>query len=148
MSLRKKLLARVHILKEELGWSEDDYRDFIFTNTGKDSAGKLDYVVLDSIVGRMEDLRRKRRAATAARAAAAGGAEFDRHPLTTKCFALAYELTADGDTFGHSNRMNRYLSATAAKICASGDWHTATGEDLRKLVAALKIEADKRKTRC
>lgn len=144
MSPRKRLLARIHIVKAELGWDEDEYRDYVFAETGKDSAGDVDYVPLANLLKRMEALRRQRKAAAVR---AAGDPAFDNTALTTKCLALAYDLTADGDIAGASMRANRYLAAVAARICASGKWETATAEDLTKLVAALSIEQDKRAKR-
>lgn len=38
---RNQLLARIHCIRKERGWSEDEYRDILEARTGKRSAGDL-----------------------------------------------------------------------------------------------------------
>ena len=49
-SSRNQLLARLHCLKKELGWSDDEYRDILEARTGKRSAGDLDGAALARVV--------------------------------------------------------------------------------------------------
>lgn len=47
---RNQLLARLHCLKKEMGWDEDEYRDILEARTGKRSAGDLDGAALARLV--------------------------------------------------------------------------------------------------
>lgn len=43
---REKLLARIHCIRKERGWSEDEYRDILQEKTGKRRAAELDFAGL------------------------------------------------------------------------------------------------------
>jgi hypothetical protein len=49
-SSRKQLLARLHCIKKEQGWSDDEYRDILEARTGKRSAADLDGPALARVV--------------------------------------------------------------------------------------------------
>ena len=47
---RNKLLARLHCMKKEQGWSDDEYRDILQAHTGQRSAADLDDAALVRVV--------------------------------------------------------------------------------------------------
>lgn len=53
---RNSLIAALHVLKKERGWSDDEYRDVLGARTGKRSAGDLSFGELAQLVA---DLRAK-----------------------------------------------------------------------------------------
>lgn len=93
-SPRHALLARLHCLKKERGWSDDMYRDILQSMTGKRSAAELDFSQLYKVVGVL-DGRRLGSARKTAREATGAGDEWafiDRavdakRPLLRKIFA-------------------------------------------------------------
>lgn len=48
---RTKLLARLHCIKKEQGWSDDEYRDILESRTGRRSAADLPDASLARLVG-------------------------------------------------------------------------------------------------
>lgn len=50
---RQRLLARLHCLKREFGWSEEEYRTALHTHTGRHSAAELDISTLAALVARL-----------------------------------------------------------------------------------------------
>lgn len=53
---RNGLLAKVHILKKDLGMAEDHYRDLLDDLTGKRSAGDLGNKQLSNVIDHMKNL--------------------------------------------------------------------------------------------
>ncbi len=47
---RNKLLARLHCIKKEQGWDDDEYRDILEARTGARSAADLDDAALARVV--------------------------------------------------------------------------------------------------
>ena len=56
---RKALLARVHILRKELGLPEDEYRDILFKVTGKYSAADLNARGLSLWANHLQNLKNR-----------------------------------------------------------------------------------------
>ncbi len=50
-TFRRTLLARLHIIKKEQGWSDDEYRDILEARTGRRSAADLPDKSLARLVG-------------------------------------------------------------------------------------------------
>lgn len=48
---RGQLLARIHCIKHERAWSDDEYRDILHGLTGQRSAADLDFAALSRVVG-------------------------------------------------------------------------------------------------
>lgn len=85
---RNQLLARLHCLKKELGWSDEEYRDILEARTGKRSAGDLtgrELARLVAAIGIQRDPSRKR---PVNEWAFIDTAAADRQPLLRKVCAL------------------------------------------------------------
>lgn len=50
---RNQLLARLHCIKKEQGWDDDEYRDILFARTGYRSGGDLDGAALARLVAQL-----------------------------------------------------------------------------------------------
>ncbi len=50
---RAQLLARLHCIKKELAWSDDEYRDILQQVSGKRSASELDFAGLAKAVAHL-----------------------------------------------------------------------------------------------
>lgn len=94
-SPRNVLLARLHCLKKERGWSDDMYRDILQAMTGKRSAAELDFSQLYKVVGVLVGRRSGRRAKAVVDSARPADewafidrAVDEKRPLLRKIFAL------------------------------------------------------------
>lgn len=102
---RRRLLAHLHCLRRDAGWSEDEYRDILHARTGQRSASDLDFVSLYQLVGDLAPLVKRRRVdptdqERTSKPARAGDWAFidrasqDKRPLLRKIFATCRALGA------------------------------------------------------
>lgn len=128
---RNQLLARLHCIKREMGWSDDEYRDILDARTGRRSAADLDGPALARLV-----------AALGGHQAPAGRREWDwietaaedRRPLLRKLAVLSGPKGAGIRRGGQV----RYVEGIARQMagCAK-PLRFCDSRELWKIVAAL-----------
>lgn len=64
---RNKLLARLHCIRRDQGWSEDEYRDILEARTGRRSAGDLDERTIARLVASLDPKAAQKSAAAGRR---------------------------------------------------------------------------------
>ena len=103
MTLDRGMLAKIHIAKKELGWSDDIYRDILQTRYKVDSAAKLNRFQGDDLIRHFKGLGFKIRKKNA------NGSPFK--PSATYESAMARKVVAIWVTLG-----------LAGKVRARSDW--------------------------
>lgn len=136
---RTKDLARIHLAKKELGLDEETYRSLLKTTTGKDSAsamgpGERWKVLLQ--LGRMG-------AKSGAPAGAESGKPYPGKPTMVPVEAVA--LISKIEAFlAEAKRPWSYAHAMAKHMFNQDQVHHCDPDELRKIVAALAIDAKRR----
>lgn len=117
---RKALLARIHCIKKERGWSDEEYRDILQAVSGKRSAAELDFAGLARAVAQLggKAVRVPTAAADSKDSAGSEWAFIDRaadakRPLLRKIFVLCRELGA-GRTYAEG--VAKRQSGTARRL--------------------------------
>lgn len=93
---RKALLARIHCIKKERGWSDEEYRDILQAVSGKRSAAELDFAGLARAVAQLGGKAVRVPAAGAKAAGASPASEWafmnraseEKRPLLKKIYAV------------------------------------------------------------
>lgn len=121
---RHALLAAIHVAKKQLGLSEGDYREFLFSRTGRESCRDCTDVQLRYVLDGMRALgwgadRPQRREYT---------------PLQLKVRALWRQLYVAGQTDGSATNLNRWVNRQYGVDRL--EW--LTQEQAQKAVEALK----------
>ncbi len=91
---RNQLLARLHCLKKEFGWSDDEYRDILYARTGKRSAADLDGPALARAVAALGTQKPRGGFKRAPEWAFIDTAAEDKRPLLRKICAVCRALGA------------------------------------------------------
>ncbi len=126
---RRRELARIHILADELGYSEAGYRDMVFTQTRMTSAGDCDAFDRGRVIKHLEAQKRAAGTFISPRITLPE----DRAAMGRKVCAMLVARRA-----GHA-----YADAIAQRLDAVERWEFLPADGLHKLVAAL--EFDKRR---
>ncbi|WP_300335585.1 phage protein GemA/Gp16 family protein [Accumulibacter sp.] len=127
---RRSLLARIHCLRRDAGWSEDEYRDILQGRTGKRSAADLDFAALGKVIDQLAPLVASQVKARAANDwAFIDKASAEKRPLLRKVFAVCRALGAG----------RRYAEGIAKRQSGgvARRLEMMSYEELHKLVAAL-----------
>lgn len=132
---RRRLLARIHCIRRDAGWNEDEYRDILQARTGQRSAADLDFVALTQVVTQLARLvRRPANGQPATRPKANDWSFIDRaaaekRPLLRKIFATCRALGA-GRSYaeGVARRQSKGLPRRLEMM---------SYEELHKVAAAL-----------
>ncbi len=129
---RQAELARIHIAKKDLGMTDDDYRAMLFEITGKESAGELTahqrYKVLDHLRSLLEGPKKS----YPGRPHNMDG-RTSRDRQLKKIEALL--------TIG--NKPWAYADALAKQICKVDRVMWVKDDDLYKIIAALRKQAQR-----
>lgn len=146
---RNQLLARLHCLKKEQGWGDDEYRDILEARTGKRSAGDLDGAALARLVaalgGQKSALatRRDNEWAWVDTAAAA------RQPLLRKLIVLVGSKGARirrGGQIAYIEGIAAQMSGTAASAGAvTKSLRLCDEHELWRIVAALNKHVERQR---
>lgn len=128
---RKALLARIHCIKKERGWSDEEYRDILQAVSGQRSAASLDFAGLSRAVAQLggKAVRVPEAAQEGSDWAFIQRAAEGKRPLLRKIFAVCRELGA-GRTYaeGVAKRQN---GGTARRL------EMMSQEELYKVAQAL-----------
>ncbi len=134
---RQAELARIHIAKKELNMSDDDYRFMLHSVTGKQSAADLTprqrYQVLDHLRSLQEGPKYPGRPRNMDESKAATYQQQSRARKLEKIEAL---LTIGGKPWA-------YADALAKRICKVDRVSWVADDDLYKIIAALRKQAQR-----
>lgn len=128
-ALRKKELAAIHLGKKQLGFDDEDYRDYLETLTGKRSASKMS----QSERRRVLDEMRKDTGGKVYKPSTRVKAGASREPMLKKVYALLYALNRPLE-YGLSTLKQMFGADAPDRL----EW--ANGEQLYKLIAALEYQ--------
>ena len=131
-SIKQKELGIIHIGKKELGFDDEQYRDYLEDITGKRSAKNLNQRERGKVIDEMKKdganvHRPWKRKVKPAR---------DKAPMIKKVFALLYALDRP-KSYALGVLKQMYPTQAPAVI----DW--ATHEQLHKLIAALEYQKNR-----
>ena len=128
---RKRLLAKIHIGRKQLGMDEDTYRRFLRLKTGETTAKDLTLGELERVVHALQALGARYKAKRRPR------------PAKTKA-AMARKIVAMMKDLGYTDR---YVDAMAQRMFGVERWEWLDEEQTEKLLAALAIH-QRRKEHC
>ncbi len=124
---RNGLLARIHILANELGMNKDDYRDMLEDRTGKRSAGDLNTRQLLNTVNHLKNL-----------IDGPTKQPLERNPgESPQMMKIKAMLMAGG-------KSTAYGDGIARKICKVDRLEWVSEEDLYKIITALKKQGQRK----
>lgn len=126
---RNRDLARIHVLKKELGLDDDQYRVVLWTLARVESAADLDTHGRQQVIQHLEAHARRAGVARRTRQTAAP----DKGPLVAKIRALL--INAPG-----GRRDDAYADALSQKMFNVQRFTWCSHEQLHKIVAALSID--------
>jgi len=89
---RNKLLARLHCIKRDAGWSDDEYRDILYARTGKRSAADLEGGALARLVAQLGEQKPKGGFKRDNEWAFVDAAAIDKRPLLRKICAVCRSM--------------------------------------------------------
>lgn len=89
---RRQLLARIHCLKKEAGWGDDEYRDILQAKVGKRSCTELDFTALSRAVALVAEAVRRSAGGKPAEWDFIWRASEEKRPLLRKIFATCRAL--------------------------------------------------------
>lgn len=89
---RRQLLARIHCLKKEAGWGDDEYRDILQAKTGKRSCTELDFAALLRAASLMAEAVRRSAPGKPTEWGFIWRAAEEKRPLLRKIFATCRAL--------------------------------------------------------
>lgn len=92
MADRRSNLARLHCIKKEQGWSDDEYRDILQARTGKRSAGDLDDRQLARAIAALGTTKPKGSYTRPSEWSFIDAAVADRRPLLRKICAVCRDM--------------------------------------------------------
>ena len=127
---RKKMIAKVHIAKAELGMADDAYRALLVRVGGADSCAKLDDSALDKVLAEM------RGKGFAAKSAG------NRPPRRASADAMVRKIEALILDNGWSWN---YAHGTAKRMFGIDRVQWLSDQNMHKLVSALQIAANRKK---
>lgn len=148
-------IAAIHILKAQLQMTQEDYRALLVTLTGEDSCKGMSDKDLQNVRSHMHKL-----AVRSGVAKESSGAAYARKPYTAtytkakvlepmekKVWAIWYALEAKGLVQVAESRQARAkaLRAYVTRQTGAADMAFCTGEQLNKLVEAMKKWLDRGK---
>ncbi|MGB3167122.1 MAG: regulatory protein GemA [Alteraurantiacibacter sp.] len=130
---RRSMLAKVHIAKKQLQLTDDDYRQIVFEETGRTSAGDCSEAQLEKVIGRFRrqgfrpvPAKRKTRTAT--------------HPVALKARAMWISLHQLGVV---QNPSDQALEAFAKRQLGCDRLVWARQSHGYRLIEALKAMAER-----
>jgi phage gp16-like protein len=129
---RNQQLARIHILKAELGMDDDRYRDFLEGLTGKRSCGDMSDAQVNHVLDWMMYLAGKR---AKPRQLSGQGEALSKGHLLAKAEALARQAPPDGWSV-NPIRSSKFMARVVGRPVAFLE--TLTAAELVKLIEATK----------
>ena len=128
-NLRKKELAAIHLGKKQLGFDDEDYRDYLETLTGKRSASEMNQTERRRVLDEM----RKDTGGKIYKPSTRVKAGSNREPMLKKVYALLYALDRPL-SYGLSTLKQMFADNAPDRL----EW--ADTEQLYKLIAALEYQ--------
>lgn len=131
-------LAKIHVAIAQLGLDEPTYRALYLRVTGKDSSARMSVAERDAVIAELVRLGFQDKRKANGKAAFPGRpADTDKVPMLGKVEALLADAGRDWE----------YARATAKRMFKMDRLEWLNDAQLHKLVAALQIDADRRKKR-
>ncbi|MDR5803423.1 regulatory protein GemA [Caballeronia sp. LZ001] len=128
--ITQQMLAKIHIGKRQLGLDDDTYRAMLRSVASVDSARELD------VIGAENVLRHMRRCGFVATS------KHGRRPRVA--LPREAQLRKVEALLTHSGRSWRYAEGMVKRICKVDAIEFCDAEMLRKLIAALQLDANRR----
>ncbi|MFP4596503.1 phage protein GemA/Gp16 family protein [Ralstonia sp.] len=120
---RRRDLARIHILAQELGLDDSEYRDVLWAVARVRSSKGLDAHGRETVIKHLQERRQKQPGGPAR-----PRVSDERRPLAAKVCAQQDALGVD----------DRYVDSIARRICGVDRWTWCDVRQMRKVVAALE----------
>lgn len=151
---RKRLLARIHCCKAELGWSDEEYRDILQAKTGQRSAAALGFLALRRLAAELGEKTRQAPAGSGPVKADArkrsderddwsfiNRAAEEKRPLLRKIFAVCREL-GGGRTYAEGVAKRQCGSTRRLEMMDYGElWKVAAALATTQRGKAAKAQA-------
>jgi phage gp16-like protein len=133
--MRRRDLARIHILREELRIADADYRDILWTIGRVRSAAEMDSALRQAVIRHL----------SARRKYAPGERRWisPRITLPAESAAMGKKVCA---LLSAGAREHPYADSIARRMCGVERWEFLPPDDMHRMIAALQID-QRRQTR-
>ena len=137
---RKRELGRIHMLKKQAeernpGWGEENYRDLIYVVGKCDSSADLDQRGRQKLIDQLADLAGER---------AAGCRPYKGRPKNMETGNKAAQLKKIEALLTIGKLPWAYANAIAKKQCGVDQVAWVEGQDLYKIITALRLHAQRK----
>lgn len=141
---RGSALAQIHIAKKEMGWSDEEYRDLLFTVCRVRSAKDLDHAGREKFLSHAKRCGWKPKPATGK---PAQGSPNEGAPHNLHSEQRGPQLQKVGALLASAQRPWAYADGMAYRMFGKARLALCDQDELQRLIAALNYDANRRAKR-